>query len=142
MARHPLALREALHGLGAHPDIELLAHQLVGHAVIVVVDLDVVVDVDSRLLPLRVSEALPGQRSQSRPLETLEQRSARAWQLTERPIVQRTEKLPDRLVELGEREKLPVPQPRQDPSLHELHARLDLGLVPGLRTRAGITATP
>src|SRR5579872_5543152 len=28
MARHALALREALHGLGAHPDVELLAHQL------------------------------------------------------------------------------------------------------------------
>src|SRR5579864_7608585 len=132
MARHALALREAFHRLGAHPDIELLAHQLVGHAVVVAVDLDVVVDVDPRLLPLRVSEALPGQRSQSRPLETLEERPARAWQLAEGPVVQRDEKLPDRLVDLGEREKLPVPQPSQDPSLHELHARLDLGFVSGL----------
>jgi hypothetical protein len=75
MAWHPLALGKAFHRLGAHPDVELLAQPLVRHAV-VAVNLDVTVDMDSRLLPLRVCKTLTGQGTQCRPLNTVEQRSA------------------------------------------------------------------
>jgi hypothetical protein len=73
VAGHPLAFGEALHRLGAHPHVQLLAHQLIRHAVVVAFDLDVVVDVHPRLLPLGVGETLGWQRSKSRLLEALEQ---------------------------------------------------------------------
>ncbi len=39
------------------------------------------------------------------------------------------EQLGDGHVELGQREEAPVPQPRQDPALHDLYAHLHLALV-------------
>jgi len=129
MARHPLAFGEALHRLGAHPHVQLLAHQLIRHAVVVAFDLDVIVDVHPCLLPLGVGETLGGQRSKSRLLEALEQRSPAAGTLAKRPLVQRAQKLANRLVELAQREKRPVPQTGQNPALNQLHASFDFGLV-------------
>ena len=51
-------LVEDLHGLGRDPNVDLAAAQRVGDAVERVADLDVVVDVDSRLAPLGVLVAL------------------------------------------------------------------------------------
>ena len=46
--------------------------------------------------------------------------------------VQLIAQLPDRAIQLGQREETPVAQPRQDPSLRHLHRDFDLGLVAGL----------
>src|SRR4030067_1557856 len=46
MTGHPVALSEDLHGMSGKPDMEFFALQLGRHAVVVIVDLDVVVDVD------------------------------------------------------------------------------------------------
>ena len=48
------------------------------------------------------------------------------------PHVQLVPQLPDRGIQLGQREEAPVAQPRQDPSLRHLHRDFDLGLVAGL----------
>ena len=131
VAGDPPALGEALHRLGGHPHVQLLADQLVGHAVVVAVHLDVIIDSDPRLLPLRVGEALRRQCAQHRSLQALEQRPTRARQFVEWPLVQPHQKLADGLVELGQRKEGPVAQPRQDPPLHHLHTHLDFGLIPG-----------
>ena len=51
---HPLALVESLHRGGGQPDVESLPQQPEGHAVVVVVHLDVIVDVDRRLEPFGI----------------------------------------------------------------------------------------
>ena len=52
MAGDALPLVEALHGTLAVPGLQALPDQLIGHRVVVTVDLDVVVDVHPHLLPL------------------------------------------------------------------------------------------
>ena len=131
MACHPLAFGEKFHRIRAHPHVQLLAHQLVRHAVVVAVDLDVIVDSHPRLLPLCIEKALRRQRAQHRPLQALEQRPTRARQLVERPLVQPHQKLADGLVQLGERKEAPMAQPCKDPPFHHLDTHLDLGLVAG-----------
>ena len=54
MAGHALALSQGLHGVGGQAHVELFALQLMRHAVVVIVDFDVVVDVDGGDLPLGV----------------------------------------------------------------------------------------
>src|SRR3990170_4692720 len=54
MAGHPLSLSEDLHDVSSKPDVELLPLQFIGHAVVVIVDIDMVIDVDGSDLPLGV----------------------------------------------------------------------------------------
>ena len=54
MAGHALAFAKGLQGVGRKPDFEFLALQLIRHAVVVLVDFDVVVDADGGDLPLGV----------------------------------------------------------------------------------------
>ncbi|MCY1365997.1 hypothetical protein D9M69_528730 [compost metagenome] len=52
VAGHPLIAVEALHRPRCQAHLQLLLHQLVGHRVVMPLDLDVVVDVHPYLLPL------------------------------------------------------------------------------------------
>ena len=109
-------------------------HERVRHRVVVVVDLDVVVDVDARVLPLGVREGLGRQRPERRPVEALEElAAARAAVVAHRLRVELVEQLGDARVQRGEREEGLVAQPREDPALGDLHGDLDLGLVARLR---------
>ena len=88
-----------------------------------------VVDVDPHAFPLAVDKSRRRQGTQRRfvvPLEELA--AARAIDL-HHPIVEPLEQLPDALVELVEREECLVAQPRENPTLRDLHRHLDLGFV-------------
>ena len=69
-------LVEDLHGLGREPNVDLAAGQRVGDAVERVLDLDVVVDVDPGLAPLRVLVALGRKPLERRPVQILEPAAA------------------------------------------------------------------
>ena len=118
---------------GRDPDVDALADELIGHAVVVAVDLDVVVDVDRGLLPGRVLVGRRGQRSQRRPVEL--PRTARAGDpasfLNGRSL-SHASRSRDRGVRLGEAEERAVAQRGEDPALGDQDAGLDLRLVPGL----------
>jgi hypothetical protein len=73
-------LGEEFHHGGTEADVELLAHQCVGHGVVVAVDLHMVIDVDPGELPLRIFIGLRWQRPERRVVEGLKQRLAGAWQ--------------------------------------------------------------
>jgi hypothetical protein len=119
------------HALG-QADIDLLAHVDMGHAVVVALDLDVVVDVDPGLLPGRQLVRPLRKRPERRPVQLLEQRAARARQLLERPLVQQLEEPADLAVQLPQAEERLLAEPGQDPALDDLNARLGLCLVPRL----------
>src|SRR3989338_3702266 len=73
VGRHPVALEEHLDGGRGDAGLDALVHQLVRHAVEVVLDVDVVVDVDAAVLPGGHLEAGRGQRFQRRQVQALEQ---------------------------------------------------------------------
>ncbi len=54
MAGHALSLSQDLDGVSGKPDVELLPSQFIGHAVVVIVDIDMIIDVDGGDLPLGV----------------------------------------------------------------------------------------
>ena len=112
--------------------VDDLADQLIGHGVVVPVELDVVVDVDLGRAPGRelvarraAAAAAPGGRAVRTEL-------ARAVHLLERSGVDHRDALADRDVRLGERGEPAVAQPGDDPALGQQHPRFDLGLVAGL----------
>lgn len=131
VAGHPLALAEQLHRVGRQPGIQLLFDQLVRHRVVVFAYLDMVIDVDPHLLPVRVLVRHSRQGAQGRGVHRLEHAPATSFQLLERPVVQLIQKLPDGLVQLGQTEEGAVAQAGQDPPLGHLDPRLDLGFVLG-----------
>ena len=60
MTGHPLAFLEDFHGVGAKPDIEFFSHEAERDAVVMVLDLDVVVDIDGGQFPLGILVRLFG----------------------------------------------------------------------------------
>ena len=74
----PAVLVEDLHGLGRDPNVDLATAQRVGDAVERVRDLDVVVEVDPGLAPLRVLVALGRERLERWPVQILEPAAAAA----------------------------------------------------------------
>ena len=106
----PAVLVEDLHGLGRDPNVDLAAGQRMGDAVQRVPGLDVVVDVDPRLAPLRVLVALGRERLECWPVKILEPAAAAPIGLLERPLVQRGQQRRDGLAEFAEREERLVAQ--------------------------------
>ncbi len=96
---HALAFVEDLDGGGRRADFHQLLHQVVGHAVEVRVEGDVVVDVDPGAGPLAQIERLGRQRIQSGFVESRELRRPRAFALAERPLVDAVAQLADGLVQ-------------------------------------------
>ena len=130
VARHTAALVEALDHPGRDPGLKLDADQLIGNAVVMAADLDVIIERDADPTPLGQLVALGGKGKEGRTVERLVLGTPGAWKLAEAPGVEVLEKLADRGVELPEREEGPVPQPGQNPALGHLDGALDLGLVP------------
>ena len=129
MAGDPLAAMEDLDRGGGDPRLDLLADQLVRHAVVVLGDLDMVVEVDPAALPLGVFVGFGRQRLQRRPVELLEERPPAGAPAAHRPVVEIVEQGADRGVEIGQREEAPVPQPRQNPAPDHLDPDLDFRFV-------------
>src|SRR5690606_8573952 len=111
------------------PDVDFLPEERVRYAVVVAEHVDMVVDVHARLLPPRVFVADLRQRTERRPVERVEERAPAALHLLKRAIVQDVEQPADFTVQLAEREEGVFAEPRQDPSLDEKDAGLDLRLV-------------
>ena len=127
---HAVRAEQHLHDARRRPRLDTLADELVGDGVVVVVDLDVVVDVHGAFLPLGHLVAVRRQGPQGGPVQPLVELPPGGAQVLHRAVVDPLEKLPDRLVHLGEAEEGPVPQGGEDPSLGDKHCGLDLGLVP------------
>ena len=86
--RDPAMLVEDLDRRSAEADIDLPAQMRMRNAVQAAVRLDVVVDVDPGLAPLRVLVAPGGKRPQRRTVQIVEPGAAAAFRLVERPLVQ------------------------------------------------------
>jgi hypothetical protein len=123
---------EAFHQRGRDPQFHRGAHQGVGHAVIVALELDVVVNVDPGRLPAKDLKPLGGQYSQGRTVQLLKGAAPIARQLLEGTLVQIDQQQGNRPVELDQAEELAVAQPGQNPALDDQYGVLYLGLVPGV----------
>ena len=131
MGRHAPALEEDFDGRVGAADLDPLADQLVGHAVEVAVDLDVVVDVDAADLPAREDVGRGRRGPQGGAVELLVEGAAADAKLLQRPVVERVEEDADRPVQGAELEEGLVAEPGEYPALHQEHAVLRGGLVPG-----------
>ena len=116
--------------------VDFAPDQGVRDGVVVALDLDVVVDVDPRLLPLGEHVALGGKGAKGGTVELLEQCTPRARELAERAVVEPLEERRDGCVELSQREERAVAKRGQDPALDHLHRDLGLGLVNYLQLQA------
>src|SRR6267378_3206590 len=132
VAGDALAAVENLDCCRSDPRLDLLADQLVRHAVVMLGELDVVIEVDATALPLGVLVGKGWQRHERRLVQRFEERTPAHAPTAHRAVVDLVEQGPDRRVEFGQREEAPVPQPRQNPASDHLHPDLDFGLVPGL----------
>src|SRR5439155_2114970 len=131
MRGDPLAVIETFDRRGGHAHVDLLLHQAMRDTVVVAVDVDVVVDVDDRRLPLGVLVAGGRQRLHPRAVDGVEGALPRAGQFLERTLIEIDEQSTDSGVELFEREELAIAQPRQNPSLGQEYARLYGSFVTG-----------
>jgi hypothetical protein len=111
MTGNALAAMENLDGRGGDPRFDLLADQLVRHAVEVLGNLDMVIEVDPAVLPLGVFVGFGRQGLQRRTVELIIQRPPAGSPAAHRPVVEIIEQRADRRVEVGQREEAPVPQP-------------------------------
>lgn len=123
------AVEDHLDRRDRRPDPSLLADQRMGGAVVPMLELDVVVDVDLCLLPRRWLEAPWRKGGHCRLVDGLEHGAPAAIELAERVVVELFEELGDRPVEVLEREERDVAELGEDPALNEQDAVLDLRLV-------------
>ena len=108
---------------------QFLSHQLIGNAVIVALDLDVVVDVHAHRFPLRQDIALGRERLQRRSVEGSIERGTSTFPLAERTLIQAFEKLGQGLVEIGEAEELFVAQYGDQPAFGQEHGGFHFSFI-------------
>jgi hypothetical protein len=124
-----LAAVQDLDAVAGDACIHFLTNQAVRHAVIVVVDLDVVINVDAALLER--GDLVPARRqcTQRRSVEPFEPFPAIALELPERALVQIGDELADRSVQFGKTEEAVIAQPGENSALDDLYADFGLGLL-------------
>ena len=128
---------------GGRARLDLLVHELVRHAVEVVVDLDVVVDVDATRLPLRQLVALAGKRPERRAIELLEERAPAHADRLHRPVVDGVERSRIAALSSASAKKVRWRSAARIQRWAIWTLDLDFGLVLRLRRRrAGITTAP
>jgi hypothetical protein len=81
------------------------------------VDVDMIVAPDPAQPPFGIFVGLGRQRLQRRRVELEEEIAPADAEAAHRPRVEIGDQLPDRSVQLGQREEAAVPQPRQNPAL-------------------------
>ena len=111
-------------------------HELIRHAVEVVVHLDVIIDVDATRLPFGQLVARARQGLERGPIELLEERAPADAGDLHRTLVDGVDALANGGVQIGEREERAVPQRRQDPALRDLDTDFDFRFVGRRRRRA------
>ena len=129
MTGHALALIEDLYRVARAADVNLLAHQLIRRAVVVLVHLNVVIKIDARPLPLRIFESRSRQRLQSRSVDQVIEFGSRSSHLAKRPLIELDDQFKDGFVQLCQAEELSLTQGRQHPPLHDLNPDLGLRFV-------------
>lgn len=129
MARNSPAVEEDFDAGRRRTDEDMSPDKVVRRAVVPALKLDVVVDVNLRLLPGRRLETTWWERAECGLVDALELAATTALELLEGPVVEFLEQLGDRRVQVFEREERGVPKSCEDPSLCDLHGDLDLGLV-------------
>src|SRR5580704_6763644 len=97
---------------GSCPRFDFLMHKSLRHAVEVIVDGDVIIDIDARLVVASELVAADRQGSQCRPVELRVRALARSRQTLERAAVQIREQVPDGGINCGEGCELAVAQAR------------------------------
>jgi len=110
----------------------LFPGELVGDAVVVTVDLDMVVDVDSGLFPLGILIGYRRQRLEDGFIEGFEEGFASGIEFLELAGVEIFQGSEDDLVELPDAEEVMVSQGSQNPALCHKHSGLHFGFVPGM----------
>src|SRR4030042_5240573 len=125
------SLEEDLHGGIRKPDIELFMDQLVRDAVVVMVHLDVIVDIDPGALPFGIDIGMNRQRFEDRFFKGFEQELTGSFELLKGAIIQSLQFFCDGLFELAEAQEGSVSQWSQNPVFHLEHSGFDLGLVLG-----------
>ncbi len=129
MRGDPLAAEEYLDGLLGDASLDLLMHEVVRNAVVMLGDLDVIIEVDPAALPLGILVRLIRQGGERRTIELLEQLAPTSSPTSERSIVQIDKERVNCLVEGGEREEVAVAQACQNPAPDDLDPDFDLGFV-------------
>ena len=87
MRSDALAAMEDFHGGHRRPNFHQLPGQCLGHTVVVAVELDVIVDIDARRIPLVKFVPFRGQGSQGGPIDLGEQTGSASRALAKRPQV-------------------------------------------------------
>ncbi len=128
---HASVLREDLHHVRASAHVEDTTHQVVGDAVEITINLQVVVETHLGLGPGGEVVTRGGQRAKRRLVDLGKQQSARALHLLEGSLVDHLHQLTNAFVERPERREALLAQAHDDPALCNLHRDFDLGLVAG-----------
>ena len=93
------------------------------------VDLDVIVETGTAGLPLGEDVGLARQGCEGGRVEIAEQLAPAGAEVAGLAVVETVEQLADGFIGLGEGEEPAVPEPGEDPALHDLDGDFDLGLV-------------
>src|SRR5882762_1730134 len=94
------------------------------------IEFDMVIDIDTRRLPLSCDEALFGERSERRLVEAFEQLAAARFVYPHSSLVEFETKIRDAFVESIERKESLITYLRENPSLDDEYSVFDFGLVP------------
>jgi len=132
MAGHAFPLVKKFHDLCTQTYVELLLDQRIGHGVVVAFDFHVVINVDPGVFPFSIFIGLRWQGPEGGTVERLKQTLTRAREFFERTGMQGWHEGLEGRIDLSEGEEGVVPEPRENPALHDLPPDLHLGLIPGL----------
>ena len=124
-------VEEEFDGARREARLDPLVHELIRHAVEIVVNLDVIIDVDATRLPFRQLVARLRQREERRPIELLKERTSADTGDLHRAFVDGVDPLANGGVQIGEGKERAMPQDRQDPALRDLDTHLRFGFVGG-----------
>src|SRR5712671_2623886 len=112
-----IALMEKLDGPRGDPRPQRLTQQRMRHRVVVLLDLDVIIEAGLALLPFGVDVRLCWERLQGRSVCRVEQSAPARAQMPRHSVVECYEALPDRRVQLRQREEPAVPELGDDPAV-------------------------
>src|ERR1051325_7686187 len=105
MGGHQLAPVEDLHRLRGYACLDRLPQQLKGYRIIVLLDLDMIIEIDSAALPFGVFVVCRWQLLQRRPIDLLVKGTPGRAPTAHWTVVQLPQQRPDGAVQLGQREE-------------------------------------